>query len=281
MLDGLLIFDASRGGTTLAWLRRAAVSNSPKAILHNIEKLEFLKRAGVAGWTLDGLSPNRLKRWPRLPAGPPAKPSSGCRKNGGIHSWWPSSTSRWSISPTRRSTSSIAAWRRLIARAGHDLEEFRGSVAQTTNEMVRLFGELARVVLDPTVRDAQLRHAIYRRIPAERLRRVVEESTRIVRPDDDSGFDFLRRRYGHLRQFIPAFLAAFPFRSNIDPDPLLEAVDLLRRLSERRSRNLPRRTTVDFVPPKWRPYVIDGQGRIDRGYFELCVLSELHGLAGR
>ncbi|MGA9926896.1 MAG: Tn3 family transposase [Isosphaeraceae bacterium] len=38
---------------------------------------------------------------------------------------------------------------------------------------------------------------------------------------------------------------------------------------------MPRRTTVDFVPPKWRPYVIDGQGRIDRGYFELCVLSEL------
>ena len=64
-------------------------------------------------------------------------------------------------------------------------------MAQTTNEMVRLFGELARVVLDPTVRDAQLRHAIYRRIPAERLRKAVEESTRIVRPDDDSAFDFL------------------------------------------------------------------------------------------
>ena len=94
-------------------------------------------------------------------------------------------------------------------------------MAQTTNEMVRLFGELARVVLDPTVRDAQLRHAIYRRIPAERLRRVVEESTRIVRPDDDSGFDFLRRRYGHLRQFIPAFLAAFPFPVEHRPRPPL------------------------------------------------------------
>jgi hypothetical protein len=108
--------------------------------------------------------------------------------------------------------------------------------------MVRLFGELAHVVLDPTVRDPQLRQAIYRRIPAEQLQRAVEESTRIVRPDEDSGFDFLRRRYGHLRQFIPAFLAAFPFRSHIDPDPLLEAIDLLRRLGERQSRHLPRRT---------------------------------------
>ena len=40
---------------------------------------------------------------------------------------------------------------------------------------------------------------------------------------------------------------------------------------------MPRSTAVDFVPAKWRPYVIDSQGRIDRAYFELCVLSELRG----
>jgi hypothetical protein len=32
LLDGLLVPDASRGGTTLTWLRRAADSHSPKAI---------------------------------------------------------------------------------------------------------------------------------------------------------------------------------------------------------------------------------------------------------
>ena len=61
LLDSLLVPEASRGGTTLTWLRRPAVSNSPRAILHNIEKLEFLKGAGVARWALDGLSSNRLK----------------------------------------------------------------------------------------------------------------------------------------------------------------------------------------------------------------------------
>jgi TnpA family transposase len=161
------------------------------------------------------------------------------------------------------------------ARAKHDLEEFRSSVVQTTNETVRLFGELARVVLDPTVRDAQLRHAIYRQIPAARLQKAVEESTKIARPADDSGLDFLRKQYGHLRRFVPAFLGAFSFRSNINPDPLLEAVELLCRLSKRRGRNLPRRTDVAFVPSKWQPYVVDEQGRIDRAYFELCALSEL------
>jgi TnpA family transposase len=150
-------------------------------------------------------------------------------------------------------------------------------MAQATNETVRLFGELARVVLDPTVGDAQLRHAIYRRIPPGRLLKAVEEASGIFRPEDDSALDFLRKRYGHLRQFVPAFLAAFPFRSNVDPDPLLKAVDLLLRLGDRRGPSLPRKTPVDFVPAKWHPFVVDDQGRIDRAYFELCVLSELRG----
>jgi hypothetical protein len=66
LLDGLLVPDASRGGTALNWFRRAAVSNTPKAILGNIEKLEFLEGVGVARWALGGLSPNRLKRLAQL-----------------------------------------------------------------------------------------------------------------------------------------------------------------------------------------------------------------------
>jgi hypothetical protein len=112
-------------------------------------------------------------------------------------------------------------------------------MAQAVNETVRLFGELARVVLDPAVRDAQLRRTNYQHIPPERLRKAVEESSGIVRPGDDSGLDFFRKQYGHLRQFIPAFLAAFSFRSSVDPDPLLKAVELLRRLSQRRGPSLP------------------------------------------
>ena len=275
LLDSLLVPEASRGGTTLTWLRRPAVSNSPRAILHNIEKLEFLKGAGVARWALDGLSSNRLKHLAQI-----------VRRATGQSLQRMPEERRYPllVAFLRQSLVDIAdetidqfdrCLAEAYARAGHDLEEFRSSAAQTTNETVRLFGELARIVLDPAVRDAQLRPAIYRRIPASRLQQAVEESTRVVRPEDDSGFDFLRKQYGHLRRFVPAFLAAFSFRSNVSPDPLLEAVDMLRRLGARRGRCLPRRTAVGFVPPKWRPYVVDGQGRIDRAYFELCVLSEL------
>ena len=46
-------------------------------------------------------------------------------------------------------------------RASRDLEDFRLSVARSTNEKVRLFREIGRVVLDPKVKDAELRRTIY------------------------------------------------------------------------------------------------------------------------
>jgi hypothetical protein len=76
------------------------------------------------------------------------------------------------------------------ARAGQGLEEFRTAMAQATNEKVHLFRELVRAVLDPTITDPHLRPAIYQRIPAPVLHRAAEEADRLVRPLDDSYFDF-------------------------------------------------------------------------------------------
>ena len=98
-------------------------------------------------------------------------------------------------------------------RASRDLEDFRLSVARSTNEKVRLFREIGQVVLDPKVKDADLRRAIYRRIPPDELRDAVEESDRIIRPLDDHYFDFLESRYTYLRQFTPEFIDALAFRS--------------------------------------------------------------------
>jgi TnpA family transposase len=275
LLDGLLVPDSSRGGTTLSWLRRAAISNTPKAILKTLEKLEFLKAAGAAGWDLSGLSPNRLKRLAQT-----ARRATGqALQRMPQERRYPLLVAFLQQSLVDVADEAIDQFDRCLADAHHharrELDDARTAAARATNAMVQLLGELGRVVLDPAVRDAQLRQAIYRRIPAPQLRKAVEDADRIVRPAEDHGFDFLRKRYGHLRRFIPTFLAAFSFRSNAEADPLLEALELLRRRDGRRGRRMPRSTAIGFVPPKWRPFVVDDRGRIDRAYFELCALYEL------
>ena len=107
------------------------------------------------------------------------------------------------------------------------------------------------MVLDPGVKDRDLRRAIYQRIPPAELRDAVNSPDRIVRPLDDHYFDFLESRYTYLRQFTPEFIDAFAFRSGGD-SALLRAVELLRQLNTKRPGrgDVPRRM---MSPPAGRP----------------------------
>jgi hypothetical protein len=93
-------------------------------------------------------------------------------------------------------------------------------------------------VLDPSVTDGQLRQTFYQYVPPDKLQ-------------------------------------AFTFRSNLSPDPLLQAVELLRTLNQERRRAVPDDAPLKFIPATWHPYVVDRSGRIDRRYYELCALWEL------
>ena len=75
----------------------------------------------------------------------------------------------------------------------------------------------------------------------------------------------LHRRFCTLSSFAPT---ATRIRC-------LQAVELLQNLNQERRRAVPADAPLKFVPTKWHPYVVDGSGRIDRRYYELCVLWEL------
>jgi hypothetical protein len=166
---------------------------------------------------------------------------------------------------------------RTSAGAERKLDEFRLATARATDEVVRLFGQLGRIVLDPSIADRQVRAAIYRRVTPEARRATVERSEGLSRPSDDHHFDFLAGRYNYLRQFTPEFLDALTFRSNRAGAPILEAIAILRDLNAREQRRLPQDTPLQFVPARWRPYVIDREGQIDRRFFELFTLWDLRG----
>ena len=57
---------------------------------------------------------------------------------------------------------------------------------------------------------------IYQRVSPQQLQAVIEECTRLVRPVNDTYFDFLGNRYRYIRQFASDFLAAFTFHSNLN-----------------------------------------------------------------
>ncbi len=212
-LDGLLTVDPAIGHSCLAWLQQSVASYTPRTILVTLEKREFCRRWGIDRWDLSSLSPNRLKFLAQIAR----RSTNQALQRMPEQRRYPILVAFLYQTLVDLTDEALDLFDHCLADAYHrarrDLEEFRVSVASATNEKVRLFREIGRVVLDPEVRDADLRRAIYRRISPAELRDAVAESDRIIRPPDDHYFDFLESRYTYLRQFTPEFIDALAFRS--------------------------------------------------------------------
>lgn len=275
-LDGLLVPDAPGAPKPLSWLKRGATANSPKAILEQLKKLRHLREMGADRWDLSAVNPNRLKHLAGIGRGSTAQPL----RRQAPERRYPVLLAFLHDSCAEIADEVVYLFDRCLsqadARARRRLEEFRKGAARATNEKVRLFGELGSVLLDPSIPDGEVRKAVFERVgSSEELCSAVEESERLVRPADDNYFDFLGERYSYIWQFAPTFLDAFRFRSNQREDTLLDAVSLLRALNASGRRRVPEGAPLAFVPAKWGPYVIGEDGRIDRLYWELCLLAVL------
>ena len=275
LLDRLLTPDGSTDRTLLTWLRQGEVATTPTAILSALERRATLIGWGVDRWDLRALHPNRLKFLARLGK----RSTNQALQRAPAERRYPILVAflRQALEETTDEVIDLfdRCLARASARAERKLEEFRLASARTTDDAVRLFGQIGRIVLDPTVADKQVRAAIYRQTTRETLREAVERTEALSRRGDDHGFGFLADRYNYLRQFTPQFLAAFAFRSNRAGEPVLEAVASLRDLNTRRQRKLPPDAPVQFIPARWRPHVVGRDGEIDRHYYELCALWEL------
>ena len=274
-LDSLLEVDSSLGRTPLAWLRTGAVSNSPRAILNALAKLDFLNQQNVKDWDVSVLNPNRLKFLAKLGKKYP-----------------PQALSR---TPAARRYSILIAFCRhgyteiidetidlyistlanAYARSKKDRDKFQRRIAQSLNQKLKLLNKIGQVILDEEIKNEELRTHIYDQVTPEELAVAITECKSLIRPHADDYFDFFALRYSYLRQFVRTFLAAFNFSSNRQPDALIEAITLLRNLDAQGKRKVPENTSVVFVPSRWSEYVINEEGKIVRRYYELCALWEL------
>src|SRR5262249_929994 len=160
--------------------------------------------------------------------------------------------------------------------AKQELQEWRQSLARSTNEKLRLFRELGRGLLAPASADAAVRAESFARVPAPVLRAAVEETQGLIRPRHDDAIDFFGTRYSTIRQFAPAFLQTLTFHAQGPDDIGLRAVEILRTLDRAPTRRpVPPHAPMGLVTDTWRPYIREPDGTISRRYYELCTLWSL------
>jgi TnpA family transposase len=101
----------------------------------------------------------------------------------------------------------------------------------------------------------------------------------------------MRRSYGrHYRRMVPVLLQVLSFRSNnVLHQPVIRALHLVKAYTESRARYYPVDEAVPLdgvVRPGWREIIVergnDGQERVNRVNYEICVLQALReGLRSR
>jgi len=82
----------------------------------------------------------------------------------------------------------------------------------------------------------------------------------------------------HYRRMLPDLLSVLEFRSNNTVwRPVLAALDWIRSRMDDGCRFVPVQDIPidEVIPARWRSSVIDGDGRVNRISYELCVLTQL------
>lgn len=274
-LDGLLQAPEPNRPTPLAWLRQSATSNTPKTILAGLNKLEKLQQWQVGNWNLSALNPNRRKQLAQIGFRSTAQALSRMNKT----RRYPILLAFLSQLHTEVLDELVELFDRLLqqisSRTDRKLKEIGLEIARLAGDKIKLLQELVRILLDPTVADEELRKIIYKFLPENKLRLTFDECERINEPLDESYFKLIGKSYSYLRQFIPTFLNALPLDGNAETAGLREAIEILRDLDESGKRKISDDAPVDFINHEWWNYVFDDKDRINKKYYELCVLFEL------
>jgi TnpA family transposase len=162
----------------------------------------------------------------------------------------------------------------VFTDAGDELIAFKAQQADARADHARLFAAVAEVLLDQAIPSEAVRDEIFRRVPPDRLGRLVEEVKAFDLSQTENLFALLKDRFPYIRSFVPEVLATLRFASTREDATLLEAIETLRVMSDEHRRKVPQGAAVGFIPSRWTKVVSSPAG-VDRRAWELSLVSAM------
>lgn len=164
---------------------------------------------------------------------------------------------------------------RTHTQAKNELAEQMGRQRKTIQSSLAALKSLGSIILDETIRDAELRSMLFEQVPREELELRLGELEEWVGGKRSDAFYGVVRRHGTLRKFSPALLEVLDLADESDPEnDCFRALQTLRGLNQDGKRKLPADTPTDFVPRRLQSIVGTGES-INRHAWECAVLAQL------
>ena len=264
--DDLLQVDPGTFRTTLSWLQRLPNDHTAPQIKATLEKVSFLQESEIPAWDLAAVNPNRLKFLANIGAratNQQLQRTSQVQRYPILVAFLKQTL--FDMTDVTIDLFDAVLWQKHM-NAKAELDQMRLRVARSTNDKLRTFNEIVKIVVDGKVPDSAVRTAIFGRYTSNLLRQVIQETEHLIRPQHDEAIDLFANRYPYIRRFAPLLLDTITFRSHKEEDPLLRAVEILKELYRSGRRRVPANAPTDFITEAWWDYVFEKNGKLNRRY---------------
>jgi len=275
-LDALLSRDesAERLQTSLTWARQASGKTAPTTILRFLERIAFLRGLGIPSDWGRLIHQNRFLSLAR--EGARYTPQFLARTH---------ADRRYAIlvafvlETIATLTDQVLQMHdrmiQQIMRRGEQSHQdsFRRS-GRAINDKVRLFAKVGKALIAARQSSADPFQAIETLLSWDEFEARVAEAEVLAQPADFDYLDHIESHYQQIHRYAPTMLTTLAFAGTSAYGPLLQALDVLRRLNADEIRKVPPDAPDRFVKARWQGHVFTDKG-IDRRYYELCALTEL------
>lgn len=256
-------------------LQQAAGKPSPEALERELNLLTVVHERLPEKLELRRLHPQLLERLALLVSGVPTQTMlryDEPKRLGLLICWL------WRLR-TQLTDTALTVSNDLIAgtlrRARNAALKERQRQQKRIGRVLKTCGEVVELLLDKDVPDAELRATIAGHWNADELQGLVLDCQELGAGPEALYWHELRKRYGYVRQFAPLLIERFDLRAVAANEPLLQAVDYLRKRNRENQRGIDAAAPLEFVPDSWREAVCPQPDELDRQMWEICLLEQL------
>ncbi|PEW84274.1 DDE transposase [Bacillus cereus] len=270
-----IIHPSESNKTILGWLKEPPGHPSPETFLKLIERLEYIRGMELETVQISHLHRNRLLQLSRLGSRYEPYAFRDFQEN-----------KRYSILTiyllhlTQELTDKAFEIHdrqilSLLSKGRKAQEEIQKQNGKKLNEKVIHFTNIGQALIKVKEEKLDVFEVLESVIEWNSFVSSVVEAQELARPVDYDYLDLLQKRFYTLRKYTPTLLRVLEFHSTKANEPLLQAVEIIRRMNESGKRKVPDESPVDFISKRWKKHLYGDDGTINRHYYEMAVLTEL------
>ena len=275
-LDNLLLISYENSNkTTLGWLKEPVGFPSPDTFLSIAEKIEYIRTLNVESTSINHFHPQRLSQTYRLALRyePYALRDFKDSKRYALLVILLINLSKdlidkaFDIHHRQMLT--------LFSKGRKTQEQIQQQNGKKLNEKVIHFASLGQALIKAKQDGVDPFEALDKIFGWDSFVSSVEEAQGLARPIDFDYLDLLQTKFYFLRRYTPTLLRVLEFTSTKTKEPLIDAISVIKELNQTGKRKIPLDVPIEFISKRWKKYLYDEDGSINRHYYEMAVLEEL------